>query len=134
VLAQKRDINLSVGKVDVLEYNGDEELLIRALSNIVDNAIKFSVPKSNVVVSLARNDGFIHFNVSDEGAGIPKKSLGKIFNRFYRVDGSRSRATGGSGLGLAIAKWIVEMHAGKIQVQSELSKGSTFTIQLPASS
>ncbi len=131
VLAAENHIQLSIGKMDIVEYRGDEELLIRALSNLVSNAIKFSMPDGEVKVSLYQVDHRVNFEVKDSGAGISTEEIPKIFERFYRADRSRSRTTGGSGLGLSIAKWIVELHSGRIHVESEIEKGSTFTIQLP---
>ena len=131
ILAAKNDITLNIDKIEILEYMGDEELLTRALGNLVNNAIKYSNPGGTVKLSLYKNNNHVTLNVKDNGIGIPEKSLHKIFNRFYRVDVSRSRETGGSGLGLPITKWIVDLHHGAISVESELAKGSTFSINLP---
>jgi heavy metal sensor kinase len=131
VLASKKEIILNLNKVEIIEYYGDEELLIRALSNLVYNAIKYSNEKAEVELNLYKKDAVACFSVSDDGIGISKENQSKIFDRFYRVDSSRSRETGGSGLGLAIVKWICEIHAGNIIVTSDLEKGSTFTIELP---
>jgi signal transduction histidine kinase len=131
VLANQRNIKLSVEKMDIIEMRGDEELLIRAFSNVVNNAIKYSYSKGNVKLSLSSLNSSANFVVQDFGIGIPNKSISKIFDRFYRVDSSRSRETGGSGLGLAITKWICEIHRGTIKVSSEINKGSNFTIELP---
>jgi signal transduction histidine kinase len=84
-----------------------------------------------VEINLFKKEKSANFSVSDHGVGISKNNQMKIFDRFYRVDSSRSRETGGSGLGLAIAKWICEIHGGKIRVVSAPDKGSTFTIELP---
>jgi heavy metal sensor kinase len=131
VLARKKEIILNIEKVDVIEYFGDEELLIRALSNLIYNAIKYSNDKAKVQIDLYKKDLVAYFSVSDQGIGISDENQTKIFDRFYRVDSSRSRETGGSGLGLAIAKWIIEIHSGTINVVSKPEKGSTFTIELP---
>jgi heavy metal sensor kinase len=131
VLASKREILLNINEMDIVEYYGDEELLIRALSNLVYNAINYSNVKTKVEINLFKKEKSANFSVSDHGVGISKNNQMKIFDRFYRVDSSRSRETGGSGLGLAIAKWICEIHGGKIRVVSAPDKGSTFTIELP---
>jgi len=131
VLAQKKKIKLEIKDIEVIEYFGDEELLIRALSNLVFNAIKYSDDNAVLDLSLLKMENTACFKVTDYGIGIEKELQGKIFDRFYRIDSSRSRSTGGSGLGLAIARLIVEIHAGKINVNSTPEKGSTFTIELP---
>ncbi|MBN2411682.1 HAMP domain-containing protein [candidate division KSB1 bacterium] len=131
ILAAKNDIKLNIDRIEILEYTGDEGLLIRALGNLVNNAIKYSNPGGTVTLSLYKNTKYVTFNVKDNGVGIPKDSLNKIFDRFYRVDVSRSRETGGSGLGLSITKWIVDLHNGEIKVESVESKGSVFSINLP---
>ncbi len=131
VLASKRNIKLNITKMEVIESTGDEELLVRALSNVVYNAIKYSDENTEVELSLFREDHTAVFTVSDHGIGISKEYQSKIFDRFYRIDSSRSRETGGSGLGLAISKWIIEMHHGLLTVISEPQKGSTFMIKLP---
>jgi len=131
VLASKKEIVLNIKKIEIIEYYGDEELLIRALSNLVFNAIKYSDKKAEVDLSIFKKAGSAIFSVTDRGVGISSKDQVKIFDRFYRVDSSRSRETGGSGLGLAIVKWISEIHSGNINVISEPDKGSNFTIELP---
>lgn len=131
VLARQQHIKLLIENMDIIEFKGDEELLIRALSNLVNNAIKYSHPGGTVRLTLVKNSTTTYFVVQDDGIGIPPQSIPKIFDRFYRVDDSRARATGGSGLGLAIAKWICEVHGGTIKVTSKENSGSTFTIELP---
>jgi len=96
-----------------------------------NNAIKYSKHRGLVRLSLFKENCTAKFMVEDNGIGIPPDSTDKIFDRFYRIDSSRSRETGGSGLGLAIAKWICELHSGIIKVASEENIGSTFTIELP---
>ncbi len=130
-LASKKHIKLDISKVDIVEYYGDEELLIRALSNLVYNAIKYSDDDSEVTLSLYVKEKVAYFSIKDQGIGIANQYHAKIFDRFYRVDSSRSRETGGSGLGLAIAKWVCDVHEGSISVVSEPEKGSTFSINLP---
>ena len=131
VLAAEKNINLVIDKAEVTEFQGDEELLIRALSNLVHNAIKYTDENSTVAIGLYQQDGDACLSVADTGAGIAPEHLEKVFDRFFRADSSRSRETGGSGLGLAITKWICEIHGGTISVSSEPAKGSVFTMQLP---
>jgi two-component system phosphate regulon sensor histidine kinase PhoR len=101
--------------------------------NLIDNAIKYTNPGGSVSISTTRHDNVVTINVSDTGVGIPKESLPRIFERFYRVDKERSREAGGTGLGLAIVKHIVEAHGGKVTVQSTVGKGSTFSFRLKSS-
>jgi signal transduction histidine kinase len=106
----------------------NEVLLQRAFMNILENAIKYS-EASNISISLNRDKkGKIEIKVVDNGKGIPKKHINKIFDRFYRVDKSRSKKTGGSGLGLSITKKIIERYNGSVEVQSKVAEGTTFTI------
>jgi signal transduction histidine kinase len=131
VLASKKKIKLIITEIEVIEFTGDEELLVRALSNVVYNAIKYSDENTDVELSLFREDHSAVFAVSDHGIGISKEYQSKIFDRFYRIDSSRSRETGGSGLGLAISRWIIEMHHGLLTVRSKPKEGSTFSIKFP---
>lgn len=110
---------------------GDEEQLYRVLVNLITNAIQHTPENGNIVVRLTRDDHHALIGVQDTGRGISPRDIPRIFDRFYRVESDRSRSTGGSGLGLAIASAIVQAHHGSIQVQSEVGKGSTFTVQLP---
>ena len=128
--ASKSKVKLLVGEIDAVECFGDEKLLTHSFGNLVNNAIKYS-QKGEVKLSLRQQESKAVLRVEDNGIGIPEDKLDKIFDRFFRVDTSRSRETGGSGLGLAIAKQIAELHEGTIQVQSIVNKGSTFSIVLP---
>jgi signal transduction histidine kinase len=113
-----------------LTLRGDEELLKRVFLNLLDNAVKYTPEGGEIGLKLTSQNGTARVTVSDSGIGIPKADQLKIFDRFYRVDKARSRALGGAGLGLSIAHWIVEAHAGRIYVESEPGKGSTFTVEL----
>jgi two-component system phosphate regulon sensor histidine kinase PhoR len=110
----------------------DEMRVEQVLVNLVHNAIKFTRPNGKIVVSVGLKDGVVWVSVSDTGIGIPSDELGRIFERFYKVD--KARSGGGTGLGLAIAKHIVQAHGGNIWVESEEGKGSTFTFSLPIAS
>ena len=109
----------------------DTDKMTQVIDNIINNAIKYSPDGGKITVSMKTTDTQMILSISDEGLGIPKKDLPKIFDRFYRVDKARSRAQGGSGLGLAIAKEIIKQHHGFIWAKSKYGKGSTFTIVLP---
>ncbi|MFY9233574.1 MAG: ATP-binding protein [Fimbriimonadaceae bacterium] len=121
-----------------LRYDGPDQVLIEAnptqmtqvVLNLVENALNYT-HEGSVVVSLNRQDGMVRIDVADTGIGIASDQLPRVFERFYRVDKGRSRATGGTGLGLSIVKHIVEAHGGRVAVQSALNKGSTFTVMLP---
>ncbi len=129
--ALAKDIELQVGgSPDALVW-GDADLLVTALRNLIDNAIAYSEPGTQVGVGTAVRDGAVEIAVVDQGIGIAAQDLPRLFERFYRVDPARSRDTGGTGLGLSIVKHVVADHGGEVTVWSELGKGSTFTIRLP---
>ena len=109
----------------------DTDKMTQVIDNILNNAIKYSPDGGKITVSMKTTDDQMILSISDQGLGIPKEDLPKIFDRFYRVDRARSRAQGGTGLGLAIAKEIIKQHKGFIWAKSEYGKGSTFTIVLP---
>ena len=109
----------------------DTDKLTQVIDNIMNNAIKYSPDGGTITVSIKTTDEQLILSIADEGLGIPKQDLPKIFDRFYRVDKARSRAHGGTGLGLAIAKEIIKQHQGFIWAKSEYGVGSTFTIVLP---
>ncbi len=132
LLAEDRDIEV-VRHVDPgCEVWGDPELITTAITNLVGNAITYSGDGVRVGVSVRRADDLVEVAVTDQGQGIAPEEQQRIFERFYRVDAARSRATGGTGLGLSIVKHIVENHGGQVSVWSELGQGSTFTMRLPA--
>lgn len=110
---------------------GDENQLVRLFSNLIVNALQYTPPGGIVTVTLERNETHALIQIKDTGIGIAPSDQSRIFDRFYRVNNDRSRHTGGAGLGLAIVQAIIEAHHGDIKVQSELGKGSIFTIRLP---
>ncbi len=126
--------SIKVAMIDLpepLKVVGDRRQLASAIGNLVENAVKYSEVDSSVEVS-ARTDGeWVEFIVRDFGLGIPSRDLDRVFERFYRVDPARSRATGGTGLGLSIVKHVATNHGGDISVWSAESAGSTFTLRLP---
>jgi two-component system sensor histidine kinase SenX3 len=102
-----------------------------AVRNILDNAIRYTAEDGSIVVTVAVDGAVALVTVSDSGEGVPTRDNERIFERFYRVDSARSRATGGTGLGLSIVKHVAEGHGGSVSLDSELGVGSTFTIRLP---
>jgi two-component system phosphate regulon sensor histidine kinase PhoR len=130
--AQEKGITLRCACDADVEALINRTLLEQALVNLVDNAVKYSDPGKGVDVRCHVDAGTIGISVVDEGCGIPREHIGRIFERFYRVDKGRSRREGGTGLGLAIVKHIVNAHRGVIDVKSRPGRGSTFTISLPA--
>ncbi|MFC1864633.1 ATP-binding protein [Chloroflexota bacterium] len=113
--------------------NIDSYRISQVLRNLLENAVAHTTKGDSITVAARQQDGWVEVNVVDTGEGIPDEDLPNIFERFYRVDKSRTRATGSSGLGLTIAKRLVETHGGKIEVQSELGKGSRFSFTVPIS-
>jgi two-component system sensor histidine kinase SenX3 len=115
-----------------LSVRGNELQLVTALVNLIDNAIAYSPAGTRVAVGTRGRDGQVEISVSDQGIGIAESDLERVFERFYRADPARSRATGGTGLGLAIVKHIATNHGGGVSVWSVEGSGSTFTLRLPA--
>jgi signal transduction histidine kinase len=107
----------------------DGNLLARAFANLIGNAIKYGKEGKNIRITLNKNDQIVEITITNYGVVIPKEDLQRIFQRFYRVESSRSSETGGSGLGLAIAQSIIEMHGGEISASSDES-GTVFTVEL----
>ena len=131
-IATSKDIEISYKFIDektVLEANGD--YVKQLLLNLIDNAVKYTAPGGKVTINQYTENNNIVIEVIDNGVGIPKEDIDKIFQRFYRVDKARSRAVGGTGLGLAITKHIVNSLKGSITVESELNIGSKFIVTIP---
>ncbi len=130
--AEAAGITVSTDANSGLEILGDETLLVTALSNLVENAINYSPKGSHVSVSRSLRNGHVNIAVTDRGIGIAKEDQERVFERFFRADKARSRATGGTGLGLAIVKHVAANHNGEITLWSKLGTGSTFTLRIPA--
>lgn len=130
-LAQERQVRLTT-RLDAVAVAGDAGQLGQVVTNLVANAIEYSHPQGEVTIELRAIAGSAELAVTDTGIGIPEPALPHLFERFYRVDAARSRSRGGSGLGLAICHRIVTAHGGTIQVKSDVGRGSTFTLRLPA--
>jgi signal transduction histidine kinase len=129
-----KDVSVTVDLSDQLPLcNVDSHRISQVLHNLLNNALSHTPKGGAITVRARQRDNQVEVSVADTGEGIPSEDLPYIFERFYRVDKSRSRATGGSGLGLTIARHLVEAHGGRIEVQSELGKGSCFTFTLPVS-
>ncbi len=128
-----KNISLKISCEENLTARINENLLERALANLIDNAVKYSDEAGEVIIAAEKKNGAIRISVKDFGAGIAKERHARLFERFYRVDKSRSRELGGTGLGLAIVKHIALVHGGKVYVKSEPGKGSEFVIELPTS-
>lgn len=130
-LTKKNNITVLLNRLDEATIIGDKTKLRQLFFNLIDNAIKYNYENGSVEITLTKEKDSANIAISDTGIGIPKESLSKIFERFYRVDKARSREAGGSGLGLSLSKWIVDLHKGSINVKSEHGKGATFTVKLP---
>jgi two-component system phosphate regulon sensor histidine kinase PhoR len=126
----ERNIQVSV-ECPEIHIQADRARLTAALSNLIDNAIHYNKPGGQVRISAERQNGTLNISVTDTGNGIPSEELHRIFERFYRVDKSRTRESGGTGLGLSIVKHAIESQGGTIDVASRIGVGSTFTIHLP---
>lgn len=132
VVADKARIVINVDDETGLQVLGDEALLVTAIANLVSNAIAYSPEGSTVSISRRRRNGEVEIAVTDRGIGIAQADQERVFERFFRVDKARSRATGGTGLGLAIVKHVAANHNGSIRLWSQRGTGSTFTLSIPA--
>ncbi|KRE81533.1 sensor histidine kinase [Arthrobacter sp. Soil763] len=129
--AESKNIEIVVGgRTDAMVY-GDQDLLVTALRNLIDNAIRYSPENTRVGVGVRSRDGLVAVSVTDQGEGLSPEDQERVFERFYRVDSARSRHTGGTGLGLSIVKHVMANHGGEVTVWSQPGQGSTFTIRLP---
>jgi signal transduction histidine kinase len=132
--SEQKDIKITCNVPASLVILGHEDSLRTMISNLLDNALHYTEPGGKIALNITSDENAVVLSVEDNGIGIPPESLSHIFERFYRVDKSRSRAAGGSGLGLSIVKAIVEAHKGVIKAESQPGIGSKFTVTLPARS
>ncbi len=130
--AQEANVSIDIDCDNRLSVTANAPLLEQAITNLLDNAIKYSPAGAGVTMSARIEKRQVAIRVADTGIGIDEQFIPRLFERFYRVDKARSRKLGGTGLGLAIVKHIVQTHRGRIEVQSTPGKGSTFTVFLPA--
>ncbi len=132
VVAENADIAITTDDAAGFRVLGDEGLLVTATANLISNAIAYSPNNSTVSISRRRRGDMIEIAVTDRGIGIARSDQERVFERFFRVDKARSRATGGTGLGLAIVKHVAANHNGSIRLWSQAGTGSTFTLSIPA--
>ena len=132
IVAAARDVDIIRGGDNGLVVLGSEQQLVTALSNLLDNAVHYSAERTRVAVAVRSQPDMVEISVTDQGIGIAERDLERVFERFYRADPARSRATGGTGLGLAIVKHVATNHGGEVGVWSTQGAGSTFTLRLPA--
>ena len=132
-IARKRNVEIILESIRPVTAEIDEVKFTQAISNLVENAIKYNHENGNVKVSLDADHQAFTIEIADNGIGMPKESLEHIYERFYRVDKSHSREIGGTGLGLAITKNAILLHKGTIKVESVEGEGTTFVVRIPLS-
>jgi two-component system sensor histidine kinase SenX3 len=130
-LATNRNIRLISQEGNGPEVFGNKEMLVAAVKNLIENAISYSEPGSQVGIGCSVKEALAEIAVTDSGAGISVENQERVFERFFRIDPSRSRKTGGTGLGLSIVKHVAKIHRGDVKLFSQLGVGSTFTIRIP---
>lgn len=129
--AESKNITIVVGGRTEEKVFGDQDLLVTALRNLIDNAIRYSPPNTRVGIGVRSKEGLVSISVTDQGEGLSAEDQERVFERFYRVDSARSRHTGGTGLGLSIVKHVASNHGGEVTLWSQPGQGSTFTLRLP---
>ena len=130
--AEEKNITIESDVVENLYADVDKSMITRVFINLIDNAITYGKENGKILIKVFQNKDRIVCKVEDDGIGIAKEHMGKIWNRFYQVDSSRSGDN--SGLGLSLVKWIIDAHKGTINVESELGKGTVFTFEFPLKS
>ncbi|MDQ0827202.1 two-component system sensor histidine kinase SenX3 [Arthrobacter sp. B2I5] len=129
--AESKNISIVVGGRADGKVFGDQDLLVTALRNLIDNAIRYSPANTRVGIGVRSREGLVSISVTDQGDGLNPEDQERVFERFYRVDAARSRHTGGTGLGLSIVKHVASNHGGEVTLWSQPGQGSTFTLRLP---
>lgn len=132
-LIRKKDLTVSIENTPDISLTGSRVMLYRVMSNLLENAAKYNREHGSISIVTGRDDNGVTVKIEDTGIGIPEEALPHIFEPFYRVDQSRSRAVGGAGLGLPLVKDIVEKHGGEVKVKSAAGEGTTFILRFPAS-
>ena len=132
-LIRKKDLTVSIENTPDISLTGSRVMLYRVMSNLLENAAKYNREHGSISIVTGREDNGVTVKIEDTGIGIPEEALPHIFEPFYRVDQSRSRAVGGAGLGLPLVKDIVEKHGGEVTVKSAAGEGTTFILRFPAS-
>jgi len=130
---EQKNMNIVLNLPSEMVIKGDEDRLIQVMVNLLANAISYSMKEKTITIGVQEIEEAVLITVQDEGIGIEQAELGRLFERFYRVDRARSRDSGGTGLGLAIVKHLIEAHQGTVEVESELLVGTTIHIKLPKS-
>jgi signal transduction histidine kinase len=134
LLAEEKGQHIQIEGDTALSVNADRLVLHRGLANILENAIKYGPGASRISILVAGAGNYVDISVEDRGETIPEHLREKIFERFFRIDASRSRQAGGSGLGLAIAKWAIEANGGSVTLQPGQDGGNLFLVRIPAAS
>jgi len=132
-LSEQRKVPLVCDAPEAAMVSGDAVALERVIFNLAENALRYTPPGEGATVRVTASDGEVVVEVADRGSGISAEHLAHLFERFYRVDKARSREFGGAGLGLSIVRTFAEAHGGRVEVRSEVGRGSTFTVRLPRS-
>ena len=130
-LLEEKNMELTLTLDEKVEVLGDSNRIMQIMMNLLTNAITYSSENTFITVNIGKDKKYGYFTIKDQGIGIKEEEVERIFERFYRVDRARSRNSGGTGLGLAIVKHIVEAHHGLIKVESEVGKGTAFTVYIP---
>jgi len=130
--AGESGIALQVQAQEGLRANLDRSLFQRAVGNLVENALKHTAAGGSILLRTFNGDGQVHVEVADTGSGIPADQIPRVFDRFYRVDPSRTPSSGGAGLGLSIVKSIMDLHSGSVEIQSHVGKGTEVRLLFPA--
>lgn len=130
-LAEKKNITITREAERDIYICAEETMIMRMLINLIENAIQYGKENGHINVSLKKEDKWVELKISDDGIGIAPEHIGKIWERFYQADPSRNSVRNNAGLGLSMVKWIAESHKGKVSVQSELGRGTIFTVLLP---
>lgn len=129
-LAEQKGISINISGNEQPVIRGDRAVLLELFTNLIDNAVKYNTPHGKIDISIRKEMDFIVTEIKDTGIGIPEGDLDRVFDRFYRVDKSRSRESGGIGLGLSICEEIVKLHGGRIEIKSKVGEGTTVTVYL----